>query len=76
MANEVREEAQRSPGVSRPQTTRNCELEARATWPASDAVILQSGGLGQSVCVCVGGGVMGAARAPVRGSEVISGQSE
>lgn len=42
MANEVREEA---PGS---WPTRNCELEARVTQPARDAVILQSEGLGQS----------------------------
>lgn len=70
MANEVRDEARRSPAACRPQTTRNCELEARVPQPASDAVTLQSEGLGQSE------GAMGAARAPVRDNEVISGQSE
>lgn len=70
MANEVREGALRSPGASGPQITRNCELEARVTQPASDAVILQSEGLGQSE------GAMGTARASVRDNEVISGQSE
>lgn len=49
---------------------RNCELVARVTQPASDAVILQSEGLGQSE------GATEAAPAPVRDNEVISGQSE